>query len=142
MKSLLSILTLTFLSTPAFAQEVPEYLKGAKISVTLANGKSYSFSSEEYAVVKRSLKKEESKPEQAPAVPRRRPKRSTAIVHGGAGFDGHKVTSSSNSVTVEQKLAPVFGVTLGTELSEDSNLSIFGSVFTNSTVTIGIGAGF
>lgn len=37
----------------ANCQEMPKYLKGAEIKVILKNGKTHTFKSEEYAVVKR-----------------------------------------------------------------------------------------
>lgn len=55
MKKLL-IIALTILTIPAFAVgPAPEALKGGVITVTLKDGKVYTFSSDEYAVVKRGV---------------------------------------------------------------------------------------
>ena len=50
----LTILLVTLFSLNAFSQEVPEYLKGAEIKVTLKNGKTYTYKAEEYAVIERA----------------------------------------------------------------------------------------
>lgn len=49
----LIILSLSFTT---YAQEVPEFLKDGTITVTLKNGKTHTFSANEYAVVKRQAK--------------------------------------------------------------------------------------
>ena len=54
MKNVIIALTGLLFSLPAMAVgPAPSYLQGATITVTLKNGKTYTFSADEYAVVKR-----------------------------------------------------------------------------------------
>ena len=50
-----------FLVSPAFAQ-TPAYMKGAKITVTLPTGESYSYNRDDYKVVKVVKKPTPAKP--------------------------------------------------------------------------------
>lgn len=109
-----------FLGTQVFAQEMPTYMKGGVIVVTLKDGKSYKFAAETYAVVKRDAK---SKPtfccvsgssshssvveatapssSQGPASSKKNIL-SLGLVHSNHGFD---VSNNGNTVDVEQKKA-------------------------------------
>lgn len=54
MKNLIAILLTLTMTVPAFAVgPAPKELQGGTITVTLKDGKTYTFSSDEYAVVKR-----------------------------------------------------------------------------------------
>jgi hypothetical protein len=52
MRNLIVLVTLLF-SVSAIAEQTPKYLEGATVTVTLKNGKTYEYKSEEYAVVPR-----------------------------------------------------------------------------------------
>lgn len=51
---ILTIFIMFMLSFQSKAAEAPKYLEGAVVTVTLKSGKTYSFKSEEYAVVPRN----------------------------------------------------------------------------------------
>jgi hypothetical protein len=108
----------------AMAQEMPAYLKGAIIEVTLKNGKKYQYKSEEYAVVKRGAKKS------APALKahvryvEHRP--NTIKVFGGAGTNGLKTTSDATSATITRTTGLNFGVGYERDLSERISLDVIG----------------
>lgn len=147
MKKLITFATLA-LSLNAFAVgPAPKALQGGKITVTTADGKVYTFSSNEYAVVKRGTGDKvltlaegkrlyQSGKSQAEAeAPKNR-----ITVHGGVGFDGNNVKSDNNQTTVSDKRSPVFGMSYSRKVNKD--VSISGSALTNSTFLLGVGKDF
>lgn len=138
MKYLMIIFSLLFSS--AQAQEVtssllpvPAYLRNAVITVTLTNGKVYTFSANEYAVVRRgSGERVGTLAARASKAPRH-----SLRLYAGAGSNGLKSSSSGNSTTVEQDYDFNLGIGYGHMLDEEWSLE--GAVFFNKD---GANAGF
>lgn len=106
-----------FLSETVFAQEVPEYLKGGTIEVTLKTGEKYQFSADEYAVVKRqaqmepearvALERLQSHIENEMAVASRK---NTIKLYGGYGPDGYSVSHITTGAKVKQSYGLMNGL--------------------------------
>ena len=140
MKYLFLILLCT---SSLYAEEVPAYLKDGKIVVTLTNGKSYEFSSNEYMVVRRGSKVDA---ELEPAALQQKhfeqelhhKNRLRLLI--GAGPSGLQTSQSGSTVNVKSKYELVTG--LGYDRSLTNELSIGGSVYTNGTFSLGFGTDF
>lgn len=148
------ILTLT-LSIPAFAVgPAPKELQGGTITVTLKNGKTYTFSADEYAVVKRGSEAtvtkaqaveiaqthmDEGRRQGAKAQDEKIGKNiiSVGAVRSKNGFD-EKMTSS----TVDVKSRYDVGASVQYQRRFDDNKYIGGRIDTNSGAEINIGVGF
>jgi hypothetical protein len=152
MRSFILIMTLILLSLNAFGQEVPAYLKDGTITVTLKDGKSYKFSSNEYAVVLRKPKapvmipvigvveqKEETPiSKEVPQSPNYKNRIGFLV---GYGLNGkQKVSSGPNAVDIEQKKGVVGGLILQHDLNKEYH--ILGEALTNETFMLGVGKGF
>jgi len=151
MKNLILITALIFLSLNSFSQEVPDYLKDGTITVTLKDGKTYKFSSNEYAVVLRKPKqdvlipviakleqKEETPSKAAPELPYYKNRISLAV---GYGLNGKQsVNSGPNTADIEQKKGAVGGLILQHDLNREYH--ILGEALTNQTFMFGFGKGF
>lgn len=140
------LVVLALIAVPAFSQDLPgeevmpAYMKGGTITVTLKDGKSYTYSTDTHKVVIRGSKVKalpiaKSKPEEAPEV-----KKNRILVNVGRGYDGNKVKVTDSSVTVSDNAEPVVGMTYVRDL--DNSTSVSGSVLTNGTVTLGVGKQF
>lgn len=149
MKKLILILSLVLMSQYAFSQETPAYLKDGTITVTLKNGKSYTFSSNEYAIVLRKPKSSmiipvigsvEEKPivKQAPELPYYKNRVSLLVGYGLTGQQS--VSSGPNHVDIEQKKGAVGGISLQRDLNKEYH--IIGVGTTNQTFMLGVGKGF
>jgi hypothetical protein len=142
MKRLLLVVCLFV--TPALA-DMPEYLKDGTVTVTLANGETHTFSSNDYKVVPRvqvsaeTLAEAEAAPStdelKASSLPSR-----TVILHAGVGQDGLSVSNSNNQFKVSERDAIVGGATLCQRT--DSSMAVCASGFTNRTFTLGVGFDF
>ena len=122
------------------AQEVPSYMKGGEITVKLKDGKEYKYSSDEYMVVKRKAAPSAGVPvNKQPSIVlvKSEPSRNRLTVHGGFGYDGQNIKVNPNDVEVSERASPVLGLSYTRLL--DSTFSLTGSVFTNSTITLGVG---
>ena len=96
MKSILAILLFS-----SFLLGQPSYLKDAEVSVTLKNGKTYTYSSNEYKVVPRvqeKIKKEKPKL-----------KHSVALLGGRAKTD-MEVYTKKTTVYSQEEYEPVWGI--------------------------------
>lgn len=118
----------------ALAQEAPEYMKGAVITVKTKDGKEYKFSGDEYAVVIRSSmgKQKQSAPEnnsQKQLLVER--KRHIVKAYAGYGPKGLSTSKDSNSVTVEQDYDAVLG--LGYTYMFSDSFGVGASYLTNHT---------
>lgn len=143
MKKLMTLI-LAFSSYTAFAQEAkdipPAYLKDAVITVTLTNGKVYTYSANEYKVVRRGTG---HGPQVKAAIAkmehflRQEERKNRVTLHGGVGFSGNSVTLTPTTATIADKRAPVFGISYSRELGE--RYSITGTALTNSTFLLGVG---
>lgn len=140
------MIALMFVSQVCFAEQ-PAYLKDATITVTLKNGKTYTYSANEYMVVKRGAKSAapvQVAPLAEKSVPSQSSESSEGVyrltLHGGMGFDGQNVDQSANQVEVTQKRAFVYGASLSRKVSE--KVSVGGTVLSNKTYLLGIGYDF
>jgi hypothetical protein len=144
---ILTILGFLF-SVSIMAQEVPGYLKDGVITVTLKDGKTYTYSTNEYMVVKRGAKKEIPSItfvysiQESPVVVLQEQKRKKHIVSGMLGFSRHDLDSSVSGTRVSTKNDHDFdfGVQYQYEVSPDIYLNVLGTV--NETGLVGIGFGF
>jgi len=143
------ILILTMFSVIAQADEMPAYMKDGVITVTLKDGKSYTFSSNEYMVVARHPKVAApvvavapSAPKQSqPEVPSEPAYKNRISLVVGYGYNGKLKTSESpNQVDVDQQKGAVGGVVLQRDLN--TKYHIMGEALTNQTFLLGIGRGF
>lgn len=145
------ILFMTLFSVLAQADEMPAYMKNGVITVTLKDGKSYTFSSNEFMVVKRHAvaipkvaesptQNQPSSPAPAPA-PREESYKNRVGLLLGYGLNGKINTSVGPSqVDVEQQKGVVGGVVLSHDLNKSYH--IMGEALTNQTFLLGIGKGF
>jgi len=146
---LITIIALMFvtITNQAFAEEMPEYMKDGKITVTLKDGKSYTFSTNEYMVVKRHAKKEVTPAAPTATAVAQQPKeekqahkyRLTALV--GYGYTGKLNDETTKStVDVTQDKGVIGGLAGQIDLNKDYHL--MGEVLTNQSFLLGIGKGF
>lgn len=102
--------------------EVPEYMKDGVITVTLKDGKTYTFSTNDHAVVVRECDCEAS-PNARVLVSRAYTVRPNSVkVYGGVGPDGLEVTASGSSASVEQDYGFNYGLGYGRQLSNEISL--------------------
>lgn len=125
------------LSTSAFA--LPSYLEGAIVTVTLKNGKTYSFKSEEYAVVKRD---QMGQAEEEQASPRsKKEKKNRVYATAGHGLNGNQDVSKSGNV---HSVSPSSGARVGAgymrKVSDDLNLGV--QIKTNGDIDLTVGTDF
>jgi hypothetical protein len=140
MKKYIVAILLSVFSAQA-QEEVPAYLKDSVITVTLKDGKVYTFSGNEYKVVKRGSKAKPVEAElQKVTVINHVRKRNRLTVHGGIGFDGLNTNLAPNSVTIKQSKEPVFGISLSRDFDYDFSLSA--TALTNQTYLLGVGKDF
>lgn len=143
------IILLTIFAVSAQAEEVPKYMRDAVITVTLKDGKTYTFSGNEYKVVKRGAKKVAApvavaSPSPEKSEPKKSEERSyknrvTLIV--GHGLTGKmKDSHTPSTVDVEQDRDVIGGLVLQHDLKNDYHL--MGGGMTNRTFFLGIGKGF
>ena len=137
---------MTLIPTLSFAQSTPEYLKGGEITVTLKDGKSYKFSADEYAVVKRNTK---SAPSPAPAepkntevvsAPRSEAHKVIVSLELARGQKGIQTSDSSTKTTIEAQSQYGLGVQLQLRVTED--VYIGGRIDANNAGAISVGKGF
>jgi hypothetical protein len=149
MKNLkINLIALTLsLSLSAHANDVivPDYMVGAKITVNTSDGQLYSFKGEEFKVVPRKksllLDQDFDKPTQVIVVEVKSvSEKNRVTIHGGFGYDGQNIEVGSSSVEVSERASPVFGISYSRMLND--RYSLTGSVFTNSTVTLGVGVDY
>jgi hypothetical protein len=142
---------LALMSATSFAQDlpgeeaIPDYMKDGKITVTLKDGTTYEYSTNEYKVVRRGSKKAPAPIVADQKTEARREekvvaKKNRLMLNGGMGYDGNNVTVRDNSVTVEDNMEPVFGLTYIRDL--DDRLSVSAGFLTNGTATLGVGGQF
>lgn len=108
-------LIIIMLAVPAMAVgPAPEYLQGGTITVTLKNGKTYTYSTDEYAVVKRGSKSIEKtnqeKPDSTSVIVKTQKSykhKLSFLLGGGVGPSGLGTSSNANQTTVEERIRPV-----------------------------------
>lgn len=141
------ILLLVMFSTAAFASDAPSYMKDGTITVTLKDGKSYTFSSNEYMVVKRGSSELTLSPESEPQETKTQARPETTaisknivsvgVVRSTRGFD---VAQDGSHVAVESKKE--LGISLQYQRNVKDNVFVGGRVDTNSGAEVNVGVGF
>lgn len=150
MKNVIIALTGLLFSLPAMAVgPAPSYLRGATITVTLKNGKTYTFSAEEYAVVKRGeetplqvtkLEEDEQKLVLPEVV---RVERKNIVSVGVVNGTSHHLRVSSSSSHVEVKTERQTGVQAQYQrLINDRGAYLGVQADTNENVGVSLGVGF
>lgn len=146
MKALiLAVFTLFSFSSMA----MPKYLEGANVTVTLKNGKTYTYKSEDMAVVPRQnmninktkvkfAKKIMKAMEEEKIVPN---KKNRVYVLGGYGSTGDlDVSTNGKKYEVEHDKGFVGGVGYQRKVNEDVNVGV--QVQTNGTTSLSVGTDF
>ena len=158
MKNILALFVTMMFSVSALADatEVPPFLKDAVITVTLKNGKVYTFSANTHAVVTRASSNKK-KPAEIVVVEKttvvektskqmceesgyREQKKNRVRVMGGRGPDGVKADTGATSTRISASQGPVGGI--GYDRSLDENFSIGAQIMSNATMTLGLGLDF
>lgn len=143
-------LALILFSTSVYS-EIPEYMKDGVITVTLKDGKQYTFSANEYKVVKRGSKakvevvQEELKQTQEHVNQSAQPevaKRHKHIISGELvrSKNGLDVINNTNEVDIKTKKEIGVGIQYQFNVYED--LYIGGRVDSNGGTAINLGIGF
>jgi hypothetical protein len=149
MKHTLAVLLL-ILSTLAVASEVPAYLKDGTITVTLKNGKQYTFSANDYMVVKRGAKspklelaeKEVSALKEKVSAQAKEPKRTKHIVSAEAIHSNRGLDTSSSANHVDVKSQKQLGLGLQYQYNVYEDLYMGGRIDTNGGTGLNFGIGF
>jgi hypothetical protein len=148
MKKLSLILLSLLLTIPAIANEKPpKYLEDAVITVTLKSGKQYSYSANEYMVVKRGAKKveiarapETEKPERIVFEGQKRLKHivSGELVNSHSG----ELDTSKSSSEIGVKNKRQMGVGLQYQYNIHKDVYMGGRLDTNGGAGLSLGLGF
>jgi hypothetical protein len=134
------LIALVLIAQPVLATQ-PAYLKDATITVTLTNGKTYTYSANEYMVVKRGQAKAATQTQTAaPTYSPEKEQPYRITLHGGVGFEGQDVTQAPNQVNVEERKAFVFGASLSRKVSD--KVSVGATALSNETFLFGLGFDF
>jgi hypothetical protein len=129
MRKYLIIFSLMFSQVCSAAQHViatPAFLKGATVTVTLKNGKTHTFKSEEYAVVPRLSESPDAEPVAAPVAkaqekaPLSRP--NSVKLYGGVGPNMPQVEGNGSDYSVKQQYGFNYGLGYGRKLSDPISL--------------------
>lgn len=139
------------MTTSVFAEDIPTYLRDGVITVTLKDGKQYTFSANEYKVVKRESSAKisqvttASKQAQEQVNQSAQPevaKRHKHIVSGELvrSKNGLDTTTRSNEVDIKTKKELGVGIQYQYNVYED--LYMGGRVDSNGGAGINIGVGF
>lgn len=147
MKNILMIIFITLFSLSALSVgPAPEYMKGGTITVTLKDGKTYTYSTDEYAVVKRGPKSVESEKPAAVAL-EKAPEQSVQAAHQNIlslglvrSKRGLRVSETASTVEVENKKE--IGVSVQYQRLISDDLYLGGQIDTNQGVGINLGVGF
>lgn len=95
------------------AESVPEYMKGATITVKTKDGKEYNFSGEEYKVVKREVVLEKNETTNHPEMAKNAPEEANKNILSleiMQGQHGQTVTDNSLETVVKTKRKLGFGL--------------------------------
>jgi len=150
MKTLIYVLSLVVMLVSLTAKaeakaEVPfPYMKDGVIKVTLKDGKTYTFSLNDWKVVPRVQEPVEVKPV-APAVvylpaEKVEEKKNRVTLHGGYGQTGLKTELSPGMAKVSHERGIVFGGTYSRKVTD--KYSISGTALSNQTFMLGLGYDF
>lgn len=147
MKNILLILAVVSMSLPALAVgPAPKELQGGVITVTLKDGKTYTFSSDEYAVVKRGSKtdlnladakeKKQTLPPQEDVYPHKNII-SVGLVRSQNGFN---IGANPNTISIETR--DQIGGQIQYQRRVDKTVYLGGQIDTNGGFGANVGAGF
>ena len=143
------IALLVFANVAIANEEVPKYLKGGTITVTLKSGKKYSFSSDEYFVSKRGQPKQEVKipvlakeSKLAPKSDFSAPAKKKHIISGELLRSNGDLDYSSNASSVSVKNKKEIGVGIMYQYNFHKDLYLGGRVDSNGGTAINLGTGF
>lgn len=149
MKNVIIALTGLLFSLPAMAVgPAPSYLQGATITVTLKNGKTYTFSADEYAVVKRGeetplqVTKLEDETEEKLVLPPEEVVGHKNIVSVGAVYGKNKLKTSQTGNKFEVESDRTLGLQLQYQRRMDDKVYLGGQADTNGSVGVNVGVGF
>jgi hypothetical protein len=132
----IGFIIVTLFTVASWAQ--PDYLRDGTITVTLADGAVYTFSTDEYKVVPRHGKVLTEYQEASGTATKgisHKSEKNTVIFHGGVGRKGLNVGHNGQSYVISEKDHPVLGLTYCRNL-DTLGLCAFG--FTNSTFGLGV----
>jgi hypothetical protein len=128
---------------------MPEYLKGATVTVTLKNGKTYEYKSEEMAVVKRSSMGKTLFLEQSMATITRKLKRKEIVENkknriygliGSGPTGGMNVNTDGSRYSVTHDKGTVTGIGFQRKVTEEVNVGI--QVQSNDVTSLSVGFDF
>lgn len=142
MKHLIT-LTIFLFSASIIATGVPKYLKGAKVTVTLKNGKQYTRPSKEVAVVERKKMKRSSKvtTKKARRVINQN-KKNRIYVLGGVGNNGKlKTKTIGNKYKTQIEQGIIFGIGFQRKI-DNGDYSVGIQVQNNGTSSLTLGYDF
>jgi hypothetical protein len=145
MKKYILILALLPLIASSY-ENMPEYLKDSTITVTLKNGKEYKFDGNDWKVVRRGSKAEtnvvvaKDVPQEASVEEVPQKDKNTLILQAGVGYRGLNTSKSGTYHLVEEKLAPVLGLTYCRDLNY--KLAPCATATTHETFMFGVKYGF
>lgn len=150
MKTLAIITAALFMSVNCLADNStpPEYLKDGVITVKLKNGKEYTFSANEYMVVKRGQKSSVAETKGAESKPAPVNQKSSEPLHknivsveGVYGTNGIDVKRDGSTYEMTEKKGLGLGLQYQRKLNDDG---IYGNirVDTNGNTGVGVGKGF
>lgn len=145
----LVVILVALFSINAFSQEMPKYLEGAEVKVTLKNGKTYTYKAEEYAVIPRSsmgktaalestVKRIKKKIENEELVENKK-NRIYGLVGRGATGDLDAKTDGSK-YTTEHERGTVWG--LGYQRKVNDGFSLGLQIQSNKTTSFSLGKDF
>ena len=136
-------LCIMFVSLSATAEEIPEYMKDGTITVTLKDGKQYTYSTNEYKVVKRGTTKMSPSILADKKIPKSsREKDNKNIISLGAVRSKYGVdVDNTPSVTVVEDRYK-FGAGLMYQRNFHKELWLGGRVDTNGGTEVNLGLGF
>jgi hypothetical protein len=148
----LMLMIMLLMSTMIFANEqAPAYLKDGVITVTLKNGKTYTFSANEYMVVKRGAKSSKNELAALPVKEvenNRKPavdpveKRLKHIVSGEVLRSNRGLDTSTSANQVDVKNRKQIGVGIQYQYNVYKDLFLGGRVDTNGGAGVNLGVGF
>lgn len=147
MKNLIILMFLLF--AMGVRAEMPKYLEGATVTVTLKNGKTYEYKSEEMAVVKRENIDINAAANQELATVKQqikdkklvKNKKNRVYVLGGYGNTGSlDVSTNGSTYQTKHSKGAVGGIGYQRKLNEKVNVGV--QVQTNGTTSLSIGTDF
>lgn len=139
MKKIILVLIL-FLAIPSFANDIPSYLKDGTITVTLKDGKTYTFSTNEYKVVSRKQVKTQLVNPVLTKVEHKETKKNLVSIEAVSSQNGLDVEHSASTTNVETKRK--VGAGLMYQRNFYKNYWFGGRVDSNGGGALNLGVGF